>query len=183
MADRRIPDFQRLEHNIIDIIKEEQIKLGYHYETIRLYYPMESLNHLLGTDLQADALKSVLDGFGNYTKERLGQAEWSHQDTRFCILIPAEGVAYVHEKVEDRHFLREFIETISRHGTKPEDILAVFHRYSDRVSCEAAAHGEFDYLIYFEDGEPDEFMYCIKFEGHHAIYHRFTRADYMSFEW
>ena len=32
-------DFARLEKNIIDVIKEEQAKLGYRKEKIRLYYP------------------------------------------------------------------------------------------------------------------------------------------------
>ena len=42
-------NFSRLEQNICDVIKEEQIKLGYQSETIRLYYPLGSLNNFLGT--------------------------------------------------------------------------------------------------------------------------------------
>ena len=37
--------FDRLEKNLIDIIKEEQAKLGFRKEAIRLYYPLSSLNH------------------------------------------------------------------------------------------------------------------------------------------
>lgn len=36
--------FKRLEKNLIDIIKEEQAKLGFRKEEIRLYYPLISLN-------------------------------------------------------------------------------------------------------------------------------------------
>ena len=36
-------DFARLEKNIIDVIKEEQAKLGYRKEKIRLYYPLSSV--------------------------------------------------------------------------------------------------------------------------------------------
>lgn len=43
-------NFQRLEDNITDVIKEEQIKLGYRSETVRLYYPLTSLNRFLETD-------------------------------------------------------------------------------------------------------------------------------------
>ena len=32
--------FEKLEQNIIDMIKEEQAKLGYRKESIRLYYPV-----------------------------------------------------------------------------------------------------------------------------------------------
>lgn len=46
---------------------------------------------------------------------------------------------------------------------------------------EKVSHGEFDYLVYFEKGEPDDFRYCITDEGGHFIYHRFTVADYEDF--
>ena len=37
--------YNKLERNLIDIIKEEQAKLGFFREDIRLYYPLSSLNH------------------------------------------------------------------------------------------------------------------------------------------
>ena len=37
--------YDKLERNLIDIIKEEQAKLGFFKEDIRLYYPLSSLNH------------------------------------------------------------------------------------------------------------------------------------------
>ena len=37
--------YHRLENSIIDVIKEEQAKLGYRKEEIRLYYPLSSLDH------------------------------------------------------------------------------------------------------------------------------------------
>ncbi len=175
------PNFKALENNIIDVIKEEQIKLGYKSETIRLYYPMESVNHLLATEFTLEELPAVLDQFCTYVSMRLGKVEQSNKDTRFCFLIPPSGVTYVHKEVEDRHFLREFIETIREHNCTLEKLLDVFRRYSDKVVCEETKHGEFDYLVYFEQEQPDAFLYCIKFEGSHAIYHRFTKADYDSF--
>jgi hypothetical protein len=174
------PDFSALENNIIDVIKEEQIKLGYKSETIRLYYPMESINNLLGTKLSVKDLQGVLNSFCFYVKERLGAVEFSNKDERFCIVIPPKGVTYVHEEIEDRYFLREFIGVISKHHCTIDDILKVFHRYSNKVNCKET-NGEFDYLIYFEDGQPDAYKYCIKFEDCHAIYHRFTDRDYENF--
>lgn len=56
-----------------------------------------------------------------------------------------------------------------------------FHKYSDHVHVEKVSHGEFDYLVYFEDGKPDSFRYCITDEGCHMIYHRFTVEDYEEF--
>ena len=42
-------NYAKLEKNIIDVIKEQQAKLGYIKEKVRLYYPLNSLNHFFGT--------------------------------------------------------------------------------------------------------------------------------------
>lgn len=39
--------YAKLEKNLIDIIREQQMKLGYCSEDVRLYYPLSSLNHFL----------------------------------------------------------------------------------------------------------------------------------------
>ena len=36
---------ERLEQNLIDQMKEAQLKLGFEEETMRLYYPVASLNY------------------------------------------------------------------------------------------------------------------------------------------
>lgn len=182
MTDRKIPDFKALENSIIDVIKEEQIKLGYRSETIRLYYPSESIQKLLGKEYDTSTFNVVLDGFCDSVKERLGEVIHSHQGSRYCFVIPAIGVTFVHEKVEENYFLVEFINKMNHHGCTLEEILDLFNRYSDKVVFEKTNHGEFDYLIYFEDGIPDRYRYCLKFEHGHAIYHRFTKDDYESFD-
>lgn len=181
MIAQGIPDYNSLENNIIDVIKEEQIKLGYQQETIRLYYPVESINNLLGVNLPINELENVLDDFCGSVKERLGEVHYSCDNSRFCIIIPPDGVAYVRDKVQDRYFLREFIEKIREPECKIESVLSVFNKYSDRVISKEITNGEFDYLIYFEDGIPDAYRYCIKFEDCHTVYHRFTKSDYDNF--
>jgi hypothetical protein len=42
--------FHELEENLIDMMKEQQAKLGFRQEVIRLYYPVSTLNHFFGTD-------------------------------------------------------------------------------------------------------------------------------------
>jgi hypothetical protein len=182
MTEQMKPNFGALERHIIDVIKEEQIKLGYRSETIRLYYPMESINNLLGTSYTLEELSNVLNDLSESTKSTLGDIVHSNVNTRFCFTIPPEGVTYVHEKVEDKHFLREFIEKMSSHNTTLDEIMAIFHKYSDHVICEKMDNGEFDYLVYFQDENPDAYRYCLKFEVGHAIYHRFTLDDYLNFE-
>lgn len=168
----------RLEKHLVELIKEEQLKLGYQKEKIRLYYPLYSLNHLLHTAYDAEQMQQALQEYGRSGQSVLGELQISHKKDRFCILIPSEGVEYVHLHTKEQDFLRDFIETIRKHFCRIEDIKAVFDKYSDNVHFERVTHGEFDYLLYFENGIPDEFRYCITEEGPHMIYHRYMQEDF-----
>lgn len=174
--------YKQLEENIIDMIKEEQIKLGYRSETIRLYYPLESLNKFLGEECDAEQMKERLTEFSEIEQEKFGAVAVSGKGKRFCLTIPPQGVDYVHDHVEDSEFLIDFIRTIEKHDCSLEDVIKVFSKYSSGVHVEEMNHSEFDYLIYFEDGNPDNYRYCLTFEGCHATYHRFTVFDYEDFK-
>lgn len=171
-------NFVNLEENIIDIIQEQQLKLGYRKEIIRLYYPLLSLNRLLCTNCDISQMQAALKSFCSFTQERLGQIEITHQKDRFCLIIPARGSEYVHENTENDSFLRDFIDTISRHNVTMEEVLQQFHKHSEHVHVKQPENAEFDYLVYFEDGIPDSYRYCITHEGCHIVYHRFTIEDY-----
>ena len=174
-------DFSRLETNIMETIKEEQIKLGYRREVIRLYYPLKSLNRFLGTRLHKEEMLALLADFQEQEEATLGRIGIDVDGKRFCFLIPEEGVAYVHEHTEPSDFLYDLIRTVSRHGVTIQEVLEQFHRHSDHVYVQKMEHDEYDYLVYFEDGVPDDFRYCLTDEGPHIIYHRFTREDYQDF--
>jgi hypothetical protein len=163
------------------VIKEEQVKLGYRREVIRLYYPLLSLNRFLKTELCIEEMKKVLQEFCDMEQSRLGSTEVSNKGERFCLCFSPEATEYVHTHTEQKGFLYDFIETISRHGVSVEDVIAQFKKYSDCVHVEKVSNGEFDYLVYFEDGQPDSFRYCLTDEGCHVIYHRFTIEDYNDF--
>ncbi len=179
---RQDMDYTRLKNNIVDVIKEEQVKLGYRSETIRLYYPLKSLNRFLGQKLDTEAMLAALSSFCDGVKEELGAIEISNAGERFCIKIPPEGVDFIHENIDDSEFICEFIRLIEKHGCTMDELIALFRRFSDKVHVEKAEHGEFNYLIYFEDGKPDNYRYCLTDEGCHIIYHRFTPEDYLDFE-
>jgi hypothetical protein len=174
-------DDSRLEKNISDVIKEEQIKLGYRIEAIRLYYPLQSLNRFLKTDCDICQMQELLADFCKTVEKKFGTVTISNQGERFCFHLPPQASEYVHAHTEDKGFLYDFIHTVSRHGVTIDDVLAQFRKYSDCVHIERVSHGEFDYLVYFEDGQPDEFRYCLTDEGCHIIYHRFTIEDYEDF--
>lgn len=164
---------------MIEVIKESQIKIGYSENPVGLYYPLMSLNRILGAELDEKGMHTLLNDFSGYSESTLGRIAVSAEGDRFCLRIPPEGVRYVHENVADSGFLTEFIGLIGSHSHDMtiEKILEVFGRYSDCVKCIPVRDDEFDYLVYFEDGNPDDYRYCIQLELGHAVYHRFTPED------
>ncbi|MBQ9886714.1 MAG: DUF3877 family protein [Lachnospiraceae bacterium] len=174
-------NFNRLEQNIIDVMTEQQLKLGYRSEVVRLYYPLLSLNRFLGTEYDAVQMKAALDEFCEYASERLGRITITNKKDRFCFVMPPQAGDYVHEHADENGFLYELIKQVEKHGVTINDVLDIFKKYSDEVHFEQVDNGEFDYLVYFEDGRPDDFRYCITDEGAHVIYHRYTKEDYEDF--
>lgn len=172
---------EKLYRNVVDVIEEGQLKLGYREETLRLYYPLGSLNLFLGTALDAAGMTDALHAFARKYADRLGDIAISRKGKRFCLAVPPKGAAYVDAKTDKNGFLARFIAMIARHGTKMQDVIALFEEYSPCVCIEALHNGEFDYLIRFEDEKPDAFYYCITDEGCHLTYHRFTKEDYEAF--
>ena len=171
-------NYEALERNVIALVQEFQVKLGDSRDAIALYYPLDSLNRLLGGALDAYEMLKALSRFGEATRATLGGVTATGKSGLFCLRVPAAGVEYVHASQPDPAFLRDFIAAISRHGVELEEIISVFRRYSSQVCVERIDSEEFDTLIYFQDGSPDDFRYCVKIEGPHAVYHRFTPEDY-----
>lgn len=171
-------NFERLEKNITDNIKEAQIKLGFDNRSIRLNYMENSLKNLLHTD----DIRTALEKFSVSVRERLGEVTFREIKDGYCLTISAVGTSYINS-LDGYEFLTEFINTVRKHGISVEDIISVFKKYSDNVIVEEKNNDEFDYLVYFADGTPDEYLYCLAVEeeidGHfHVTYHRFIREDY-----
>ncbi|SFB10107.1 protein of unknown function [Acetitomaculum ruminis DSM 5522] len=169
----------RLIQNVIDQIKEGQLKLGYARETVRLYYPLSSLNAILGTDFKdisqaLDALKEINVGY-----VEVGKLGFSQHEDRIEISVSPEGVEYVHEEVGEPAFLADMIKLFStKHACTIEDVKEIFKRYSKNFTCKKMTGEDFDYVLYFDDPSIDEYYYCIKSEMGHSIYHRFSKEDY-----
>lgn len=171
-------DYTTLKQNITDMLEEQQEKLGYQEETVRLYYPLESLNHILGTQASTEEMREFLKKFRTQAKE-LGALRFSDRESRFCITVPPEGAAYVHRTRPENGFLKGLIALVREHGCTLEQVRGYFRSWSEKAE-ERRMTEEFDLLIYFPDGQPDSYYYCLKQESNHVIYHRFTKADYQS---
>ncbi len=177
-------NYEALKKNIIYVIKESQIKIGYSHNSINLNYPLDSLNRLFGTGFSESEILPVLNAFREYAKKELGDIKISLFEGRYCLTVSAEGVDYVHENIKDSGFLTNFINLLSDHTKELtiDDILQVFHQYSNKVSCTKVVNDEFNYVVFFEDGIPDDFRYCIDIHSGHAIYHRLTPGDFEAFD-
>ncbi len=182
-------DFTKLEKNLSDVIYEAQIKLGYDSSTMSMNYPLDSLNRLLGTNVGIDEMKKLLGDFAEYAEERLGRIEFSTPYSKMKssseiirIDVPAKGADYIHEHADKSPFLPELIALIYKKGATIDDVISLFRKYSDKVHVEESKTNEFDYLVYFEDGRPDSYYYCITDEIISLTYHRFTKEDFYAFD-
>ncbi|MDD6038468.1 MAG: DUF3877 family protein [bacterium] len=169
--------YEKLEQNLLDQIKEEQAKLGYMKEQIRLYYPLSSLNHFFQEELDAMQMQEKLSEFPAFAKAHLGNVVISHKGDRFCFLLPEEASVYVHEQMDEDEFILRLIDIIRKPGCTKEMLLELFYRYSDFVVERTVEVEDFDFLLYFSDGT-DPYYYCFKDEGCHMIYHRYLPEDY-----
>lgn len=173
-------DYDRLRDYLCDVILEEQIKLGYEKETIRFYSPAASVANILHLeDKSSEAVVKALASFCPYVEDILGEIVVSRcSGERICFLIPAKGAEYVHLHREKNPFLEELIACFMRHGITLADVREIFEKWSDAVQCIHIGSEEFDDVLYFADGKPDAYRYCVKFDGGHAFYHRFLEEDF-----
>ena len=173
--------FERLEQSLVDVIKEEQAKLGFREENIRLYYPLSSLNHFFGNKTDAAGMMEILKDFPSYIEEKFGEVAVSHRGDRFCFTVSEKASEYVHNNMKENEFIKDLIGLISHHGCKMQDIFELFRQHSDQITIEEMHSDEFDYMICFENDPEDTYRYCFKDEGCHIIYHRFLPEDYEEF--
>ncbi len=174
-------NYTRLEHSLIDLIKEEQAKLGYRKEIIHLYYPLSSLNHFFKSQADADKMQEMLCDFPSYIYNIFGEVTVSHKKDRFCFTLSEKASEYVHDRMEENEFIKALVNLVAKHGCTMDEIKNLFSSYSDQIYTEPMNNDEFDLLIRFEDGS-DPYYYCFKDEGCHIIYHRFLPEDYADFE-
>ena len=86
--------YKKLQDSLIDVIAEEQAKLGYMKEPIRLYYPLSSLHHFFESEGDAEAMQESLGGFPEATKEIFGEVQVSHKGDRFCFFLSENATEY-----------------------------------------------------------------------------------------
>jgi len=178
-------DTDRLIENIIEQIKEAQIKLGYVKEVIRLYFPAASLSLLLQIpEESAEVLAEQLQKKSSLKDTMLGEMQFSScKGNRVEVCILPQGAEYVHQYVKDPPFLVSIIQLFGEnHHLTIEEICMAFEQFNPNYICQKMDKGmDFDYVLYFPDETPDAWYYCIRMEMGHTIYHRFSKEDYLGF--
>lgn len=186
--------YSRLAKSLIDIVKEQQAKLGYRKEIVRLYYPLSTLRHFFecaGADnkiatgvISEQQMLEILaqENLPKQLADTIGKIKVTAKNERFCIEIPPKGSEYVHENTADNEFISELIALVGTHGCTMEQITELFYKYSDDIEKKEMQNGEFDCYIRFLNNPDDTYYYCFHDEGCHIIYHRFLPQDYADFE-
>ena len=118
-------NFKKLENNLLDMIQEQQVKIGYMSGVTRFYYPLQSLNRLLGTELTEEEMQHAMEEFSDYACDRLGKVKASSKNERFCITLPPQASDYVHENRKPSEFLVRFINTVARHGCTLDEVMNI----------------------------------------------------------
>ena len=169
---------EQLEKNVIDVLCEQQLKLGFMPGDIRLYYPPRSLAALLETQADKDKLTHALETeFADYVGDRLGRPEISDDGDRLCLCFPEKAGLWVRDHMPEHAFLEAFIRLIGSHHAGMNEVLALFRQYGE-AHVEPMPGGEEGTLVYFENGTPDDYRYCLTEEMGHVGYHRFTPQDF-----
>lgn len=184
--------YELLEQSLIDIVKEEQAKLGFRKEAVRLYYPLSTLNHFFDTTDTQEEMQKRLKELPESLTQKLGAVGVTAKADRFCFHIPQQGSVYVKEHTKPNEFIRKLVELVGTHGTTMEMIHALFTQQAKEatealqqlveVETQQMHNGEFDWMYRFVNDPDDSYYYCFKDEGIHIIYHRFLPEDYADFE-
>lgn len=174
-------NFDALKKNLISVLKESQIKLGYESVITGVNYVTPSLLHLL-PDVSVENLQQALLDFAKENEAVFGEITVRKIDVGFRLDVSPKGADYVHGLIGDDDFLVNFINEVRSPSATIDSVVAVFKKYSDNVHFEKVDNPDFDYLVYFEDGTPDEFWYCIDTEDLGMTYHRFMKDDYLDFD-
>ena len=172
-------------------IQEAQVKLGYARETMRFYYPVESLAAICGTAFgdAAGACRVLTDAFQDYrltsaddTADPAGSApplSFRPHAGGVEVTAAAQVAEYVRDNIPASAFLKELIIFFAEnHHASIGQIMDLFSRHSEAACIRMREESGFSYALYFLDEEIDPHVYCIGMEMGHTIYHRFSRPDY-----
>ena len=120
---------QKLIQNVIEQIKEAQLKLGAEKEVIRLYFPIASMNAILGTHYTDEQeMLTALRTNTVFDTTVLGRLKFFIHEGRFEVRVPAEGAEYVAGEIPDPPFLKAIVELFAHHHSLTIEEICAWQR-------------------------------------------------------
>lgn len=161
--------------NLVDNIKECELKLGTAEMEISFYYPESSLLELL--DCTKEELAKAISTFCKQVKEELGDISIvkTKEPERYQVVVPKEAFRFVKDHVEKPLFLEAFLQAVRVPGQTLEKILPVFQSFGEVV---VEQHEMSEWGVYFKDSEIDPYVYWLEEDDFGLEYHRFTKESY-----
>lgn len=178
--DRVEYNYNKLLRNIKTTVYEGILKLGITKgESFGIYYELDLLNHLLGTDyIDRKDMIPVLKEFKEYGKAHQLPLSISGEGSRFRFLIAPEGVLHIQEHTASTDFLKNLISLVNTHSFTLKEILEIFEASGYEYQCTEIDNPEFEHVISFADKDFDPYLYCFHFEAGHGHYHRLLEYSY-----
>lgn len=170
----------RVRRLLYDLLKEQQIKLGYFQGSSALFFPEKSFDHLLGIadDDNIKALrKERIAKLRAIAEPTLGPLRITKLDERFRIEISAVGNAYVHENVEADEFTVDMVKLFSKHHVSLEEVKDLFRKHDECYEFQAVDGSGFEYIFSFHDLGKHPYYYLMHQDGEHMTYHRYLEID------
>lgn len=173
----------RLTNHVISTVYEGLLKLGTTgNESYSIYYDLDLLNYLLGTDYTEKdrCFHDLTDAYSVRIRDTHTAIQISMEKGRFRFTVPASSIPMILSQEEQNSFLRDLIELVKSHHFTIEDVKEVFARTSDDYTCVETNHPEFQYVLYFNHEEINQYKYCFTFDGCGGYYHRLLDYDYQN---
>lgn len=164
--------------NLSDSIFEMMLKLGEkHNSSMCIYYTPDLVAYLLGLSEREAGL--AMKGFKPFAMAELGRLDIEKaSDGRIGIRVYSEGIDKIMEINPRKHFLGELIEKIRDRNCSLDEIKNIFEKESSDYTCEKIDDSEFQYVIFFNDKNIDEYKYCFTFDVMGSYYHRLIDYDF-----
>lgn len=167
-----------LEKNLCDSIFEMMLKLDeIHNSSICIYYTYDLAAYLINTDI--DNLFNELAKFKEFAGNSLGRINIeTGSDSRIGIRVFSDGIDKIMQSNPRRFFLRKLIEAIRYRDCGIDKIKEIFAEETDDFTCKEINDSEFQYVVYFNDENIDEYKYCFTFDAMGSYYHRLIDYDF-----
>ena len=187
-----------LADSIKDNLVECFIKLGYTDAPLSFNYPDRTLSALLfdggkckqeftqergesdeksTAEISGEELFRGLSEALDLAKDALGECTLRRRTGGYSIAVPRAGVKRACSELDAGGFLPSLLSVISAHGTRSEDIHAVFEGAKKPYISTLSRDPDIDEFITVTDGS-DPYIYLFKYEGDHVDYHRLLPADF-----